>query len=68
MQLQLPDAQRVAMLLEDYDFFVRNTEQFCDRLDALTEIRGKATVQSWKDTVRAGNLEPTRLEAPGSVA
>ncbi len=62
LQLQLPDAQRVAMLLEDYDFFVRNTEQFCDRLDALSEIRGKATVQSWKDAVRAGKLEPVVRE------
>jgi len=56
LNLVLPDDQRVALLLEDYDFFVRDTEAFCARLDALTEVRGKATVQAWQSAVRAGEL------------
>ncbi|MCP5260521.1 MAG: tRNA 2-selenouridine(34) synthase MnmH [Rhodoferax sp.] len=56
LNLVLPDTERVALLMEDYDFFVRDTEAFCARLDALTEIRGKAVVQAWKSAVREGRL------------
>lgn len=56
LNLVLPDDERVALLMEDYAFFVRDTEAFCCRLDALTEIRGKATVQAWKSAVKAGGL------------
>ena len=56
LRLDLPDDERVALLLEDYDFFVRDRDLFCQRLDALVELRGKATVQAWKDKVRAGDF------------
>ena len=45
LNLVLPDAQRVALLLEDYDFFVHDVEYFCDRLQILSEFRGKVVVQ-----------------------
>ncbi|MFA6615432.1 MAG: tRNA 2-selenouridine(34) synthase MnmH [Hydrogenophaga sp.] len=56
IDLQLPDAERVALLLEDYDFFVRDSEHFCARLQALTELRGHATVNGWIALVRAGHI------------
>ncbi len=56
LRLELPDDERVALLLEDYEFFVDDRDLFCRRLDALVELRGKATVQAWKDQVRAGNF------------
>ncbi len=56
LRLDLPDDERVALLLEDYDFFVRDRDLFCQRLDALVELRGKATVQAWKDKVLAGDF------------
>jgi len=56
LRLELSDDERVALLLEDYDFFVRDAALFCRRLDALVELRGKATVQSWKDRVNAGDF------------
>jgi len=56
LNLVLDDAQRVALLLEDYDFFVQNTQEFCARLDVLAEIRGKATVQEWKEKVGRGQI------------
>ncbi|QDL54717.1 tRNA 2-selenouridine(34) synthase MnmH [Rhodoferax aquaticus] len=56
INLELPQAQRVALLLEDYDYFVNNTEHFCSRLQVLAEIRGKATVQQWIAQVRAGDI------------
>lgn len=56
LQLELPEDERVALLLEDYDFFVKDTEFFCERLTALTEARGNLTVQDWQARVRGGDL------------
>lgn len=56
LRLQLSDDERVALLLEDYEFFVHDRDLFCQRLDALVELRGKATVQAWKDKVRVGDF------------
>ncbi|MDP2255155.1 MAG: tRNA 2-selenouridine(34) synthase MnmH [Polaromonas sp.] len=56
LQLELPEDERVALLLEDYDFFVQDIEFFCDRLGALTEARGKATVQDWQARARSGDV------------
>lgn len=58
LNLVLPDAQRVALLLEDYDYFVRDRELFCERLQVLAEFLGKAVVDAWTDSVRAGKIEP----------
>jgi tRNA 2-selenouridine synthase len=55
LDLQLSDHQRVALLLEDYDFFVTDPAHFCQRLDALTELRGKEVVQAWQARVMAGD-------------
>jgi len=57
LNLVLPDADRVKLLMEDYDFFVRDTAHFCERLQVLAEFRGKAVVQGWQDSVRAGEIE-----------
>ncbi len=58
INLTLPDASRVALLMEDYDYLVRDSEYFCDRLDVLAEFRGKAMVQEWKEKVMRGDLHP----------
>jgi tRNA 2-selenouridine synthase len=57
LNLLLPDEERVALLLEDYDFFVQDGEAFCERLDALTELKGKQVVEGWKQAVRSGHIE-----------
>ncbi len=62
LNLVLPDAERVSLLMEDYDFFVRDVEHFCDRLQVLAEFRGKVVVEGWKASVRAGNIEPVVQE------
>ena len=54
LDLQLPDEERVALLLEDYEFFVHDPDFFCQRLGALTELRGRAVVEEWQDMVRQG--------------
>ncbi|MEI7513955.1 MAG: tRNA 2-selenouridine(34) synthase MnmH [Betaproteobacteria bacterium] len=48
--------ERVALLLEDYAFFVEHPHQFCLRLDALTAQRGKAVIEEWKYAVMNGDL------------
>jgi tRNA 2-selenouridine synthase len=62
LNLVLPDTERVALLMEDYDFFVKDTPAFCERLDALLQIRGKQVVDQWKSQVRSGDIEPVVQE------
>ena len=57
LRLELPDDERVALLLEDYDFFVKDQKLFCERLDALIQLRGKAVVEAWQGQVAAGEIE-----------
>ena len=56
MQLDLPEDERVALLLEDYDFFVKDIPFFCDRLGALTQARGKETVSDWQVRSQNGDV------------
>ena len=62
LNLQLPLEERVALLMEDYDFFVKDTAYFCDRLEALTTARGKVVVQGWQALARANQCEPVVRE------
>ena len=54
VQVQMPLPARVAFLLHDYVHFVNDVQAFCDRLDALRELRGAATVERWQTDARAG--------------
>ena len=56
-ELQLSLDERVALLMEDYRFFVDDHALFCHRLDALVAIRGKAVVEAWKEQVHNGQIE-----------
>jgi len=56
LQLDLSDDQRVELLLEDYDFFVKDVAFFCDRLGALTQARGKEVVTGWQTRARGGDI------------
>jgi tRNA 2-selenouridine synthase len=53
LRLELPLDARVALLLEDYDFFVRDAETFCARLDMLRPLRGHETIERWQAAARA---------------
>ncbi|MDE2093190.1 MAG: tRNA 2-selenouridine(34) synthase MnmH [Burkholderiales bacterium] len=55
LQLELPLDARVALLNEEYDFFVRDAEAFCARLDALRTLRGHAQVDRWQAAARGGS-------------
>jgi len=62
LRLDLPDEERVRLLLEDYDFFARDRELFCQRLAALVQLRGREVVERWQAQVRAGEIEPVVRE------
>jgi tRNA 2-selenouridine synthase len=54
--LELGLERRVELLLEDYAFFVRDTDAFCARLSALAALRGRETVARWQAEARAGRV------------
>ena len=56
LRVDLPLEERVDLLLEDYIWFVREPEFFCERLEALRELRGAAVVARWQEQVRAGQV------------
>ena len=62
LRLDLSDDERVQLLLEDYAFFSREPDFFCQRLDALVQLRGREQVQAWQAQVRAGEIEPVVRE------
>ena len=55
IRLDLPLPARVELLIEDYDFFVTDTEAFCERLGALRALRGNETVNGWHEAARSGH-------------
>ncbi len=62
LRLELPDDERVALLLEDYDFFVQDRQLFCERLGALAQLRGQAVIEGWQAQATAGDIEPVVRE------
>ena len=56
-RLELSRAERVRLLLEDYEFFVKDPALFCSRLDALCAARGRSVVEQWKALVAQGRFE-----------
>lgn len=54
IDVQLPDETRVALLMEDYAYFVEDSAHFIERLQALNDIRGKAVIERWSEWVRDG--------------
>ena len=57
LRVDLPDDERVALLLEDYPFFVSDPAFFCQRLDTLVALRGRELIKEWQDLVHAGQTE-----------
>jgi tRNA 2-selenouridine synthase len=54
--VEMPDAARLSLLLEDYAFLAEDPAFFCRQLDALVELRGRDQVKQWQDSVRAGEI------------
>jgi tRNA 2-selenouridine synthase len=56
VRLDLPEDERVRLLMEDYDFFVRDRAFFAQRLEALVQLRGHAQVEAWKAAITEGRI------------
>jgi tRNA 2-selenouridine synthase len=56
VHLEVATPARVDLLMEDYDFFVRDVDAFCERLDALRTLRGNDTVNAWQAAARSGQI------------
>ena len=56
-QLELSDEERVKLLLEDYDFFVKDPALFSKRLDALVAIRGKQVIDTWQTQIQNQQID-----------
>jgi tRNA 2-selenouridine synthase len=55
-RVELPIEERVALLLEDYDFFVKDPDFFCKRLDVLRDLRGHEQINTWQQMIRSGDV------------
>jgi len=55
IQVELGLPERVALLTEEYAFFTRDVEALNERLQVLTELRGKATVARWQSLAESGD-------------
>jgi tRNA 2-selenouridine synthase len=55
--LDLAIDARIALLLREYAFFVRDVDAFCARLDALRVLRGHEIVNAWQEAARTGRIE-----------
>jgi tRNA 2-selenouridine synthase len=53
VRVQMDDAARVQLLLQEYGFFAQAPERFCALLGALTELQGKERVARWQAMARA---------------
>lgn len=54
LRVEMPDAGRLALLLEDYDFLARDAALFCRLLDGLVALRGREQVAAWQAQARSG--------------
>lgn len=57
LRIDLPLDARVRLLMEDYDFFVKDVAAFCERLDALRALRGNEVVNGWQEAAKTGRIE-----------
>lgn len=57
LHLQLPDEERVQLLLEDYAALLVAPEYLCARLEVLRSMRGRVIVETWQAHARAGRFE-----------
>jgi len=57
LQVDMPVAARVQLLMQDYAHFVQDPLLLCQRLDSLRQVRGHAVVEQWQTAIRQGRLD-----------
>ncbi|MET0518531.1 MAG: tRNA 2-selenouridine(34) synthase MnmH [Burkholderiaceae bacterium] len=53
--VDMPEAARISLLLQDYGHFAADPEGFCTKLDGLISLRGKEAIKRWQEQARAGD-------------
>ena len=54
VRVEMDDAARVRLLVEEYGFFATDPERFCMLLDGLVALRGREQVVAWQAQARSG--------------
>ena len=54
LRVEMGDAARIELLLQDYGFFAQDVERFCALLDGLIALRGREPVGRWQALARSG--------------
>ncbi len=62
IRVEMPDAARVELLLEEYPAFQEDTELFCKLLEPLVELQGRSVVERWQAAARQGRHAEVFLE------
>jgi tRNA 2-selenouridine synthase len=52
--IDMPQASRIELLLDEYAFYRADPERFASHLDALTELRGREVIEAWQTAARQG--------------
>ena len=52
--VEMPEAARIELLLQDYGHFAADPDGFCRQLDGLVALRGKETIKRWQAQAGAG--------------
>jgi tRNA 2-selenouridine synthase len=54
LHVELHQAARLQLLLQEYGHFMADPEAFCKLLDGLVALRGRDTVAAWQQLARSG--------------
>ncbi|MDI9330739.1 MAG: tRNA 2-selenouridine(34) synthase MnmH [Alphaproteobacteria bacterium] len=54
LRVEVSTELRVELLMQDYPFFVEDSEFFCSRMQTLIDLRGRDVVDGWCAAARAG--------------
>jgi tRNA 2-selenouridine synthase len=57
VSLQLPQAQRVQLLMQDYIHFVETPELLNTQLECLLQLHGREKISRWQAMANAGQIE-----------
>ncbi len=63
--VEMPEASRLALLLEDYAFFVRDPSLLSRQLEGLVALRGRETVRAWQAQAAGGNVADVFVDLMG---
>ena len=57
LQLEVPLAERVKFLQQDYDFYLQEPERLITQLGFLRNVHGKAQLENWGKMARTGDFD-----------